>query len=125
MEVVDKCKKCGESIKLNEVLQNKKFLKDGKSIWLTYFDCQKCGERCFVQIDDETSLAMLDSVKRTFVKFSFKRKQGKRISKKENSKFAEARADLGVYRNNLMKLYTDQTVYDEENHTEYVLRFFV
>ena len=81
-QVIEKCKSCGEPNKLNDILQNQNFMKDGKSIRLTYFDCPKCGERCFVQIDDDTSLAMLDSVKKTFVKLAFKKKQGKRISKK-------------------------------------------
>lgn len=125
MQVVDKCKCCGESLELNNILQNKNFMKDGKSIHLMYFDCPKCGERCFVQIDDETSLAMLDSVKKTFVKLAYRKKKGKKIPKKENSKFAEARANLGVYRTNLMKEYTGKTIYDDGNGKEYVLRFFV
>lgn len=122
---IEKCKRCDRPIELNSALRNKNFMKDGKSILLTYFDCPSCGERCFVQIDDNTSLAMLDSVKKTFIKFAYRKKQGKRISKKENSKFVEARANLGAYRTNLMKMYTGKTVYDEDNHTEYVLRFFV
>lgn len=125
MQVVDKCKCCGESLELNNILQNKNFMKDGKSIQLTYFDCPKCGERCFVQIDDDTSLAMLDSVRKTFVKFAYRKKRGKKISKKENSKFAEARANLGVYRTNLMKEYTGKTIYDDGEGKEYTLRFFV
>lgn len=125
MEVVDKCKKCGEPIQVNKALKNKNFLKDGKSIRLTYFDCPKCGERHFVQIDDETSLAMFDSARKTFVNLMCRKQNGKKISKKENSKFAEARANLGIYRANLMKEYTGKTVYDDEKHVEYVLRFFV
>ena len=125
MQVVEKCKCCGESLNLNDILQNKNFMKDGKSIRLTYFDCPKCGERCFVQIDDDTSLAMLDSIKKTFVKLMYRRKQGKKIPKKENSKFTEARANLSMYRANLMKEYTDKTVYDSDNGKEYTLRFFV
>lgn len=125
MQVVNKCKRCGEPLELNNILQNKNFMKDGKSIRLTYFDCPKCGERCFVQIDDDASLAMLDSIKKTFVKLAYRKKQGKKISRKENSKFAEARANLGVYRTNLMKEYTGKSVYDEENHVEYILRFFI
>jgi len=125
MQVVEKCKCCGESLNLNDILQNKNFMKDGKSIRLTYFDCPKCGERCFVQIDDDTSLAMLDSIKKTFVKLMYRRKQGKKIPKKENSKFTEARANLSMHRANLMKEYTDKTVYDSDNDKEYTLRFFV
>lgn len=124
-QVIEKCKCCGKSLELNSILQNKNFMKDGKSIRLTYFDCPECGERCFVQIDDDTSLAMLDSVKKTFIKFAYRKKQGKRISTKENSKFVEARANLSMCRTNLMKMYTDKTIYDEDTHKEYVLRFFV
>ena len=125
MQVTDKCKRCGESLELNNILQSKNFMKDGKSIRLTYFDCPKCGERCFVQIDDDTSLAMLDSVRKTFVKFAYRKKRGKKISQKENSKFTEARANLGVYRTNLMKAYTGKTIYDDGDGKEYTLRFFV
>lgn len=124
-QFVEKCKKCNELLVLNDVLTNKNFMKDGKSICLTYYDCPKCGERYFVQIDDETSLSMLDSIKKTFIKLAYRKKCGKKVSKKENTKFAEARADLGKYRTNLMKIYTGKTVYDEESSKEYVLRFFV
>ena len=125
MQVVDKCKRCGESLEVNKIVQNKNFMKDGKSIRLTYFDCPKCSERCFVQIDDDTSLAKLDSVRKTFMHFMFKKQSGKKISKKENSSFAEARADLGTYRTNLMKEYAGKEVYDDANGKEYTLRFFV
>ena len=81
MQVIEKCKRCGESLELNSILQNKNFLKDGKSILLTYFDCPKCGERCFVQIDDNNSLAMLDSVKKTFIQFAHRKRQGKKDNK--------------------------------------------
>lgn len=124
-QVIEKCKSCGKPNVLNSILQNQNFMKDGKSIRLTYFDCPKCGERCFVQIDDDTSLAMLDSVKKTFIKLAFKKQQGKKISKKDNSKFAEARANLGIYRTKLMKAYTGKTIFDEVNRTEFTLRFFV
>lgn len=125
MQVVEKCKRCDETLVLNDIVTNKNFVKDGKSICLTYYDCPKCGERHFVQIDDETSLAMLDSVKKTFVKLAYRKKRGKKIKQKENTKFAEARANLGKYRTNLMEMYTGKTVYDDENCKEYVLRFFV
>lgn len=125
MQFIEKCKHCNESFELNNVLQNKKFMKDGKSICLTYFDCPKCGERCFVQIDDDISLAMLDSVKKTFIKFAYRKKRGKKISQKENSKFAEARANLSEYRMNLMKEHTGKFVYDSDNGKPYELRFFI
>ncbi len=125
MQVVENCKRCEEKLILNDILKNKNFMKDGKSICLTYYDCPKCGERYFVQIDDETSLSMLDSIKKTFVKLAYRKKRGKKIKQKENTKFAEARANLSKYRTGLMNAYTDKTVYDEENGREYVLRFFV
>lgn len=124
-KVIEKCKRCGEPNELNSILQNKEFIKDGSSIHLTYYDCPKCGERCFVQIDDATSLAMLDSIKKTFFKFAFRKKQGKKIPQKDNRKFTEARANLGKYRTKLMEAYTGKTIYDEVNRTEYTLRFFV
>lgn len=125
MQVIEKCKRCDEPLVLNDILTNKNFVKDGKSICLTYFDCPKCGERCFVQIDDETSLAMLDAVKKTFIKLAYRKKMGKKVSKRENSRFAEARASLGIYRTNLMKSFTGKTIHDEDAGKEYTLRFFV
>lgn len=125
VQVVEKCKGCDEMLTLNDIVTNKNFMKDGKSICLTYYDCPKCGMRHFVQIDDETSLSMLDSVKKTFVKLAYRKKCGKKIKQKENTKFAEARANLGKYRIKLMEMYTGKTVYDEETGKEYVLRFFV
>lgn len=125
------CEDCKEKFPVtqdqapNSLTHKKEFISNGQSIFLTYYDCPHCGKRHFVQIDDDYSLAMLDSVKKTFVKFTYRRKKGKRISKKENSKFVEARADLGKYRMNLMKTYSGKVAYDKENLTQCVLRFSV
>lgn len=125
MQFVEKCVKCDTVIDVGISLKNKNFNKDGKTICLTYFDCPKCGERKFVQIDDETSLAMLDSVKKTFIRFACRKRRGKKIPRIENNRFEEARSRLSTYRFDLMQQFAGKVIYDEDNGNEYTLRFFV
>lgn len=101
----------------------KEFKINGRSIFLTYYDCPVCGRRHFVQIDDKVSLNKLNDNKQMFIELSIAKSKGKEISKKQLAKFKKARLDLSNYRIKLMKQHTGKSIYDGETDSNFVLRF--
>ena len=132
-KLVFECEECKGKISVsqneapNSLTHKKEFNVNGKSIFLTYYDCPSCGRRHFVQIDDKHSLGELEKIKKMFVELSIKKRKGKNISEKQSVKFKKARQHLSDYRMNLMKEYTGKLIRsnetDAENETE--LRFSV
>lgn len=115
-----KCESCNQSFIVSShtmapnVVNNKKeFMVDGQSVFLTYCDCPHCGYRHFVQIDDTTSLKMLEDVTAQFVKLSAAQKAGKKIPKKQSDNFKKARQHLSDYRKNLVEMYTGKVAVSE------------
>jgi len=109
----------------NAVTHKKEFNVNGQSIFLTYYDCPKCGRRHYVQIDDAVSLNKLKEVSRQFVKLAVAKKKGKDIPQKQSAKFKKARQHLSDYRMKLMKEYTGKLVHDNETDSDFMLRFSV
>lgn len=109
----------------NAVTHKKEFNVNGRSIFLTYYDCPSCGRRHYVQIDDAVSLNKLKEVSRQFAKLSVLKKKGKDIPQKQSAKFKKARQHLSDYRMNLMKKYTGKLVHDNETDSDFELRFSV
>lgn len=107
------------------VVHKREFKDNGKSIFLTYYDCPNCARRHYVQIDDQISLAKMKRVNATFVKLSIAKRKGKTISEKQQAKFKKARENLSNYRIYLMKSYTGKSFYDDETDSNFVLRFSV
>lgn len=131
MSLLVECEDCkhkfeitfGEAV--NHVTHKKEFNVNGKSIYLTYYDCPSCGRRHYVQIDDAASLSRLNEVKRMFVKLSVAKNKGKEIPQKQLAKFKKARQHLSDYRMNLMKEYTGKSIHNDETDSDFVLRFSV
>lgn len=115
----------GSKVGTKTLIGRKRFEAKGRSIFLTYYDCPSCGRRHWVQIDDETSAFKLAQVKKQFIKLSVAKSKDEIISKKQSDKFKKARKDLSVYRMNLMKEFTGESIYDDETKTEFILRFSV
>ena len=109
----------------NSLTRKKEYKSNGQSIFLTYYDCPKCGRRHYVQIDDATSLNKLKEVSRQFVRLAVLKKKGKEIPQKQSAKFKKARQNLADYRMNLMKEYTGKLLHDNETDSDFVLRFSV
>ena len=103
----------------------KEFKINGKSIFLTYYDCPKCGRRHFVQIDDAVSIEKFEDVKRMFVKLAIMKHRGEEIPEKQSAKFKKARQHLSDYRIKLMKEYTGKLIRNNETESDFVLRFSV
>lgn len=123
-KLVFECEECKGKISVsraeapNSLTHKKEFNVNGKSIFLTYYDCPSCGRRHYVQIDDKTSLGELKKVTKMFVELSVKKREGKNISEKQLAKFKKARQHLSDYRTNLMKEYTGKLIRNNETDTE-------
>ena len=109
----------------NSITHKKEFNINGKSIFLTYYDCPSCGRRHFVQIDDETSLNKLKEAKKMFVKLCVAKSKGKEIPQKQSAKFKKTRQYLSDYRMKLMKQFTGALVHDNETDSDFELRFSI
>lgn len=109
----------------NSLIHKKEYKLNGQSIFLTYYDCPKCGRRHYVQIDDAVSLNKLKEVSKQFVKLAIAKKKDKEIPQKQSAKFKKARQNLSDYRMKLMKEYTGKLLHDNETDSDFILRFSV
>lgn len=126
-KLLAECENCRYRFKISSVnvSHKERFTVNGKSIFLTYYDCQSCGRRHFVQIDDANSIEKMRAITNEFYKLIKMRKQGKEISEKQLAKFKKARQHLSDYRMNLMKEYTGKLIRNNETESDFVLRFSV
>lgn len=115
----------GLGVEANDVQYKKKYVVNRQSIYLTYYDCPKCGRRHFVQIDNDYTLSLLYTVAKQFAKLSATKKQDKAVSQKQLDKFKRTQKYLADGRRNLMKKYTGVSVHDEATDSDFVLRFSV
>lgn len=109
----------------NSLTHKKEYKLNGQSIFLTYYDCPKCGRRHYVQVDDAVSLNKLKEVSKQFVKLAIAKKKDKEIPQKQSAKFKKARQNLSDYRMKLMKEYTGKLLHDNETDSDFILRFSV
>lgn len=131
MSLLVECEDCKQKFEISsgesagKVNHKKEFNVNGKSIFLTYYDCPSCGRRHFVQIDDATSLNKLKEVNAMFIKLSVAKNKGKEIPQKQSVKFKKARQHLSDYRMKLMKEYTGKSIHNDETDSDFVLRFSI
>lgn len=130
MNFLAQCENCGERFKHDNEGTNFTHAKEykdkgGRSIWITYFDCPKCGRRHYVQIDDTRSNQLKNETFNLFKKLSKKRINGKDIPKKQNEKFKKFNNNLIEARMELMKRYQNQKVTCIETGEEVELHFSV
>ena len=120
MKMFVECEDCKHIFEVcsDNIVYKREFKVEGKSIFLTYYDCPSCGRRHFVQIDDVTSNRKYNEVRKMFIKLSVAKRKGEEIPEKQLEKFKKARIDLSSYRMNLMKEYTGKSIYDE---TEFIM----
>lgn len=128
--ILFQCEDCKERFPVsqeqapNSLKHKEEFKSNGKSIFLTYYDCPSCGRRHFVQIDDESSLQELVRVTNEFYKLAAMRKKGKNISKRQSENFKKSRQHLAEYRIKLMESYTGKSAIDKTG-VEFILRFSI
>lgn len=119
------CKKVLEVSSVNTAFEKKFIDKDGRSIFLTYFDCPSCKERHYVQIDNLKTIEMKKKTMRMFAKLSVMRNKNQQIPKQQQDKFNKLRKNLNNRRLELMKQYVNTIVTDTETGEEIKLHFTI
>lgn len=127
MSLLVECEECHEKfdITLSSVTHKREFVINGRSIYLTYYDCPKCGKRHFVQIDDDKSLEMLEVNKEQFAHNAVLKTRGQKLRKKKVDQYKNVQKHLANYRIELMKEFTGKEIYDNERDSCFELRFSV
>lgn len=127
LSLMVECEGCHSKFTLvsDNVTYRRKFDICGRSIFLTYYDCQSCGRRHFVQIDDNQTLEIMKVNKRTFTKLAAKRANNRDIPQKQLDKYKKQTKHLRNRRMELMKEFTGIMLHDDETDNDFELRFSV
>lgn len=126
MSQIVECKDCKHKflITAGNVVSEKEFkTKDEQSIYITYFDCPKCQERHYVQVDDQTSLELKTKCLDMFQKLAKLKIAEKKIPKQQRKEFDKSRKKLSDLRFELMKTYNDSIVTDTETGADVHINF--
>lgn len=98
---------------------------NGRSIFLTCFDCPDCQERHYVQVDNQQSREVKKKTQRMFAQLSVMKNKNKPIPKQQQNKFNRLRKDLNDRRFELMKQYDGSIVTDTETGDKIKLNFTI
>lgn len=98
---------------------------NGRSIFLTYFDCPDCQERHYVQVDNQQSCEVKKKTQRMFAQLSVMRNKNKPIPRQQQNKFNKLRKNLNDRRFELMKQYDGSIVTDTETGDKIELNFTI
>lgn len=113
------CIDCKEKITITPSnLKKEEYRFEGKqSMWLTHYDCPKCGRIHYCQIDDVSTNALLIETSKILARVARYKSRGQTIPKKLQSKYSKNSKDLTLLRNKLMKEYHNKWFEDSEGHT--------
>lgn len=129
LSMMVKCEDCNSNFGISEKSTNitykRKFLVNGRSIYLTYYDCPNCGRRHYVQIDDDKSLEMLKHNEKQFAHNAALKSRGQKLRKKKIDQYKNSKNQLSNYRLELMKEFSDAIIYDAETNDMIKVRFSV
>lgn len=92
------------------------------SIYLTYYDCPKCGRRHYVQVDNERTIEIKRKASYMFVKLSKRRLDFKDIPKEQNKKFKKLNERLAKARFEL-KQKLDGKIFTAKDGSEFEVHF--
>lgn len=125
-QLLVECEGCREkfSVTGNDVIK-REFEIEEQSIWLTYYDCPKCGKRHFVQIDDKRSNDILKTNLDQFTHNAALKTRGMKLRKKKVDQYKKTQLQLSRHRLGLMKTYQGKMILDPIDKTESELRFSV
>lgn len=129
LSLMVECEECHKkfsiAVNTSSVTHKREFRVDGRSIYLTYYDCPNCSRRHFVQIDDDKSLELLKVNKRQFTHNAALKSNRKKIRKKKVDQYKRVKRQLSNYRIELMKEFTGKVIYDDEKGLNFELRFSI
>lgn len=86
-------------------------------MWLTYYDCPKCRERVFCQIDDEVTNSFLNDLVKIMARIVRYNNRGQTPPKKLQSKYNLISQTLRGKRAELIGRYNGSWFEDENMHT--------
>lgn len=86
-------------------------------MWLTYFDCPKCGKRTFCQIDDEVTNSLLRDLTRVIARIAKYNRNGQTPPKKLQHKYDTISGMLRSKRTELLETYNGSWFEDENMHS--------
>lgn len=113
------CIDCKEKIAVTPSnLKKEEYRFEGKqSMWLTHYDCPKCGRIHYCQIDDVKTNQLLVEGSKILARIAKFKKRGQGIPKKLQSKYSKNSKDLASTRRQLMKQYNNQWFEDADGHS--------
>lgn len=125
------CKSCKEHFTVGEselsakLVHKRKFVVEGLTIFLTYYDCPKCGYRHIVQIDNRTTLELLSQTTILMCKLMRRREANRNLPQKQSDKFQKTQRHLSQLRTTLKKEFTDKSCHDDETDTDFIIKFSI
>lgn len=119
LAVMVECLGCKEKITVSsDNLKKEEYRFGGKqSMWITHYDCPKCGRIHYCQIDDETTNSLLIETTKMLAKIAKCKSKQQDIPKKIQSKYSKNSKDLAASRIKLMKQYNHQWFEDSDGHS--------
>lgn len=113
------CIECKEQFTIDSSIVKKEEYKfEGKqSMWLTHYDCPKCGRTHFCQIDDQNTNRLLVEATKIMARIAKCKQHGQGVPKKLQLIYKKNSTDLAVSRTKLMKQYSGCWFEDADGHT--------
>lgn len=113
------CIDCKEKIAVTTSnLKKEEYRFEGKqSMWITHYDCHKCGRIHYCQIDNEKTNSLLVETGKILARVAKYKSKSQDIPKKLQSKYSKNSKDLASIRMQLMKQYNNQWFEDADGHS--------
>lgn len=113
------CIDCKEKIAVTPSnIKKEEYRFEGKqSMWVTHYDCPKCGRIHYCQIDDVKTNQLLVEGSKILARIAKFKKRGQGIPKKLQSKYSKNSKDLASTRRQLMTQYNNQWFVDADGHS--------
>lgn len=86
-------------------------------MWITHYDCPKCGRIHYCQIDNEKTNSLLVETGKILARVAKYKSKSQDIPKKLQSKYSKNSKDLASTRRQLMTQYNNQWFEDADGHS--------
>ena len=119
LAIMAECLGCKEKIMVSSNnLKKEEYHFEGKqSMWITHYDCPKCGRVHYCQVDDETTNSLLIETTKMLAKIAKYKSKQQGMPKKLQSKYSKNSKDLATSRIKLMKQYNHRWFEDANGHS--------
>lgn len=127
VSLLAECRECHVKFNISHdiLVYKKQYNVSDGVIYLTYYDCIRCGKRHYVQIDNDKTLELLKVNEGQFVHNAALRAKGKKLRKKKIDQYKDSQKYLTRYRKKLMEEYEGKQIYDGEKNSYFELKFSI